>query len=135
MTPRTARRCRCRRERDPPSAPGRPGQDPPDEPGRETAMGRTFEALKGSDGRQAGEPAEPPTLRLAPPADAEPPPDEPPMPYIEVGPRRSMEASPEVLAFAPPPAPAAPEPQVAFRAPPAPPSRLAPELLAAHQPD
>jgi len=99
-------------------------------------MGRTFEALKGTEGRPGDGPGEPPTLRLAPPEDAEPPPEaEPDMPFIEVGPRRhSIEASPEVMAFAPPPAPF-PAPQVAFRAAPAPPSLLAAELLAAHQPE
>jgi len=90
-------------------------------------MGRTFEALRGSDGRQA---VEAPPLRLTPPADAEPAPEaDADMPYIEVGPRRSVEGSPEVLAFAPP----APPAEVHFRAAPA--GRLAAELLAVRHPE
>jgi Mrp family chromosome partitioning ATPase len=94
-------------------------------------MGRTFEALRGA----AHSDAAMPPLRLAPTADAEAAPDgEEAMPFIEVGPRRSsIEGSPEVLAFAPPPAPLVP--QVTFRSMPAAPSRLAAELLTAHQPE
>ncbi|HEY7425596.1 MAG TPA: hypothetical protein VH682_15295, partial [Gemmataceae bacterium] len=78
------------------------------------------------------------------------------VPFIEVGPRKSMEASPSVLACAPasPPHPPCPEPppvscdepplgvpaprSVHFRALPdraTPRSRLAPELVAYHAPD
>ena len=126
-------------------------------------MGRMFEILKHADPAPA-----PPTLPFSEPAAVprvlrdpapEPEPDEDAddqdIPYIEVGPHKSMEASPSVLAAAPPkvnlpkveldepllvPAdPPSTTPAIFFRpAPPEalrPPSPLAPDLIAFHDPD
>jgi Mrp family chromosome partitioning ATPase len=96
-------------------------------------MGKLLDALNRTGPTPAVVPAAPP-----PPAADEPPADDEPAAgasFIEVGPRRSIEASPDVLAAAPPPrAPAAPF-GVAFR--PAPPSAtpFAAALVAAHDPD
>jgi Mrp family chromosome partitioning ATPase len=97
-------------------------------------MGRLFEALRQAAGprvRQEETMSEPVPAVVA----------EPEVPYIEVGPRHSIDASPEVLAGGPArrsPAARPAEPvagtQVSFRPLPAGP-RFAPELVAYHSPD
>jgi tyrosine-protein kinase Etk/Wzc len=110
-------------------------------------MGRVLDALRqaGAPHHEPGprpQPAEAPAPEWAADADGE-------IPFIEVGPRKSLEASPCVLACTPsallaagraPEAPAAPPPgAVAFRAlgRPAAPcrARIAPEVTAFHAPD
>jgi Mrp family chromosome partitioning ATPase len=88
-----------------------------------------------------GQAEEVPPVLHAVAADAEG--DHPsPIPFIEVGPQRSLEASPDVLACMPPQRPAAaappPAPAVAFHplpSTPLPSSRLAAELVAYHAPE
>ena len=110
-------------------------------------MGRVLDALKQAEAPYRGpgprpQPAEAPAPEWAADADGE-------IPFIEVGPRKSLEASPSVLACTPSallaaqkaaPAPAAPAAgAVAFRAVgrPAAPcrARIAPEVTAFHAPD
>src|SRR5689334_3789869 len=119
-------------------------------------MGRMLDALRRANHAQAEADERPSTPPLAIAAtDAEPmlAGDEEEVPFIEVGPRKSMEASPSVLACAPvssprmpfPPPPVAPREEpppaprsVQFRALPGRPaarSRFAAELVAYHAPD
>jgi Mrp family chromosome partitioning ATPase len=127
-------------------------------------MGKMLERLLKQAALAEGPPG--PGAPAVPPLKAEPPPDEPPadaeVEFIEIGPRKSFEASPSVLACieaarkaaAPPPVPQAPAapvataapavapsvaPKVAFRAVPERPDavrrpRFAPELVAFHDP-
>src|SRR5262245_56034766 len=122
-------------------------------------MGRMLDALRRADNAQT-ETDEPrsarPSAGAAPASELPLTGAEEEVPFIEVGPRKSMEASPSVLACAPvaPPQPPSPEPppvsrdepplgvptprSVHFRALPgrvASRSRLAPELVAYHAPD
>lgn len=117
-------------------------------------MGRMLDALRRAatgQGETDEQPAAPPLTLAA--ADAEPilaDVEETEIPFIEVGPHKSMEASPSVLACSPvapphrPIPPSTPPPSTAeprsvhFRAlpaRPAPRSRFAPELTAFHAPD
>src|SRR5262245_66195481 len=107
-------------------------------------MARILEALLRAGGEES--PVQPTSLAESPPAAEEE------VPFIEIGPHRSIEASPSVLAAAPPrpaapaPAPAvtlkaATTPAVSFRAlrahPAGPPRapRFPPGLVAHHAPD
>ena len=103
-------------------------------------MGKILNALRHADADPAP-PLEAPATDTAETTDEE-------TPFIEIGPRREMEASPSVLAVQPPhrsaalapPVPEAPAPvkpvpvRVAFRAIPKGP-RLVPELIAFHEPE
>jgi Mrp family chromosome partitioning ATPase len=106
-------------------------------------MGRTFEALRQADVPRQAREDQPPVLCPAEEAHAgDEAGGEGAVPFIEVGPRRSVEGSPEVLAGPAPPVAENPdEARVVFRPLPAlaRPTRagrsvLAPELVAYHAP-
>lgn len=109
-------------------------------------MGRMLDTMRQAE--SVAPPAEEPVAlhAVGEETDAQAPEEGEEVPFIEVGPRRSMEASPSVLACAPPaPRPLTPAPSaapglsegprhVAFRPVPVRP-RLAPELVAFHDPE
>jgi Mrp family chromosome partitioning ATPase len=111
-------------------------------------MGRMMDALERAGATRAAQAAPPP----APEEDVVLVPDDADVPFIEIGPSRSLEASAGVLAMTaaqrlrlvPPPAPeaeAAPAPSrpaavsVSFRPLPPPAPGLSPDLIAFHQPE
>lgn len=99
-------------------------------------MGKFLETLRPGPARRA--PTDDPAPAAAPPAPAvEDEEEEEEIPFIEVGPRKSMEASASVLATGP--APGAAAPAVTFRPSPAEalPRRphFAADVVAHHQPD
>jgi Mrp family chromosome partitioning ATPase len=103
-------------------------------------MGKLMETLRQAPPRRTP-PDEDVRLNAPPGPDVEDPAAEEEVPFIEVGPHRSLEASPSVLAAVPTPdAPPTPEPTgVVFRASHAEslPRRphFAPDIIAHHQPD
>ena len=84
-------------------------------------MGKILETLRHPG---AGQPPRPETLKIAPVSAADEPAADEEMPFIEVGPRRSFEASAAVLATIP-----APPTQPSAAPPPPPPSPPAPDAV------